>query len=527
MFISSNILGFTQTCLIEGNVFLENQTNHSGVAITFNRIAPTSLTYTFYSNESGAFSNVIEDGIYNVIYEKDGYISVSTNDNYFYSNTQLNDVILLSNGLYGNLSGILPKGTYKISSDLIVPAGTTLTIEPGTNLHFMQNARLLVKGSLNAIGTISDSIKFSRYNEMSWGGLKFTGSNSELSYCIVEYSNDGGVFTEQIPNSFTINHSVIRNNSNDDGDGGGIYLYDHSNIYLYNNKIYNNHARSGGGLYIDQSANCVVSSCLIYNNSVENAGSGIVTNKFAGSITFINCIITNNFGGGDFTGGIHEYHISCDYKNNIITNNEGYGIYLAEGSNAYVAYNNVYGNSVASYYNTPPNVGIIITNNSNGVPCDAYHNIQINPLFVNESAFDYHLSDNSPCIDAGFNSFSFYNFDFDNNVRIWDGNNDQNAIIDIGAFEYGAQTYNNIESNKRSEIDIFVHPNPTSRFLNIKFSDENIKILTISDITGRQLIEKTVTQTTEQIDLSRFKNGLYIIRIKIGKEIFTTKIVKE
>ncbi len=39
--------------------------------------------------------------------------------------------------------------------------------------------------------------------------------------------------------------------------------------------------------------------------------------------------------------------------------------------------------------------------NANGDSCDVYNNIQMNPCFVDTANGDYHLTVNSPCIDAG------------------------------------------------------------------------------------------------------------------------------
>jgi hypothetical protein len=45
------------------------------------------------------------------------------------------------------------EGPYMISDDVVIEAGTTLTIEPGTNIYFTQGAKLTVNGVLRAIGS--------------------------------------------------------------------------------------------------------------------------------------------------------------------------------------------------------------------------------------------------------------------------------------------------------------------------------------------------------------------------------------
>ena len=61
--LSLYVLGFSQTFTIEGNAFLEGASDHSNTSITFNRIAPTPLSYILYTDVAGYFSDTIEEGI--------------------------------------------------------------------------------------------------------------------------------------------------------------------------------------------------------------------------------------------------------------------------------------------------------------------------------------------------------------------------------------------------------------------------------------------------------------------------------
>ncbi len=49
--------------------------------------------------------------------------------------------------------------------------------------------------------------------------------------------------------------------------------------------------------------------------------------------------------------------------------------------------------------------------------------------------YDFHLKQNSPCIDTGINE-NAPEFDFDGNPRPYDGDGDGEAVVDIGADEY-------------------------------------------------------------------------------------------
>ncbi|UCD32972.1 MAG: T9SS type A sorting domain-containing protein, partial [Desulfobacterales bacterium] len=63
--------------------------------------------------------------------------------------------------------------------------------------------------------------------------------------------------------------------------------------------------------------------------------------------------------------------------------------------------------------------------------------------------------------------------------------------------------------------------------LNVEFADNNIQKLTISDITGNRIIEKTLIEQNETIDISGLASGIYIIGIQTDNEILTIKIIKE
>ncbi len=79
-----------------------------------------------------------------------------------------------------------------------------------------------------------------------------------------------------------------------------------------------------------------------------------------------------------------------------------------------------------------------------------------------------------------------------------------------------------------TQKDIYnIYPNPTNGILNFNFANNKIHKITISDITGKQITEKTKIQLYGNIDLSNFESGIYIIKIQMDNEIFTTKIVKE
>lgn len=63
------------------------------------------------------------------------------------------------------------------------------------------------------------------------------------------------------------------------------------------------------------------------------------------------------------------------------------------------------------------------------------------------------------------------------------------------------------------EFFTIVYPNPSAGLFNFTFSDPIKKTLIISDLFGRQLEQHHFYETTFQLDLSKFSNGIYSVEI--------------
>jgi hypothetical protein len=140
---------------------------------------------------------------------------------------------------------------------------------------------------------------------------------------------------------------------------------------------------------------------LIANNNTGVSAIGFFSGP-GGQIT--NNTIANNTGDGvRITSAM-----GMEMINNIIAFNSGYGIRSAGGvnSSSTISYNDIYADSQGTYFAAIPTFG------------DIYDD----PQFAGGNPFDYHLSDSSPCIDAGDPSFP---------VPPGGG-----GVVDMGAFEF-------------------------------------------------------------------------------------------
>ena len=432
----------SQAINVEGNAFLEFQTDHSGIKVLFEAVTPSAKKDSTYTNSDGSFSINVQGGVYNVIYSKGGFDNAQIMSQGIFSDITLSNVTLLKN-IY--LSGTLTQGVLIKEAHYIVISGITLAsednliIEPGAELRFDGDYLFRVDGLLTAVGTVNDSIIFTRNRateDSKWKGIYFIEGKdaSRIEYCKIEYvqnSPDGGaIFCYHT--SPTISHNLLQNNLN---SFGGAISCEYCSPVISENIIKNNTAHGGAGIYLENS------SALIYNNLIVNnyldsgywysKGTGI--NCRSSSPEIINNTIIKNTAssGSEIVAGIYIEDILSQpiVKNNTISENSGYGIYVTSG-NPSISYNDLWNNSIGSFYNCPQWVGDITMVNSNGDSCDAYLNILFDPKFVDINNGYYQLSDLSPCIGAATISGA-PNIDIEGNIRpAPPGTNP-----DIGAYE--------------------------------------------------------------------------------------------
>ncbi|NDV26357.1 right-handed parallel beta-helix repeat-containing protein [Desulfovibrio sp. JC010] len=83
--------------------------------------------------------------------------------------------------LFGELSGVLVKGNYRIAFPVTVPEGVEFSIQFGTKIRFEDKGRIDVSGSFQALGEISSPV---RLESNSTEGIKILpGGKAVLSQC--------------------------------------------------------------------------------------------------------------------------------------------------------------------------------------------------------------------------------------------------------------------------------------------------------------------------------------------------------
>lgn len=541
----------SQTIEVQGYSFLENNEFSNDIKVKFERIAPTYLIDSVFTDSSGYYLIELDAGIYKVEYSKTGYIEFELPDMSLYQNTTIPDQTLETIGLSGSLSGILAEGVYKIGGDIIIEAANSLIIEPGTILEFKEDIMFQVYGELIAEGTYEDTIKFTNYNNGEfWKGIDFkenASDNSIINYCIVEHSNDRGISifkcSPSVRNSiiqYNIYDSSVTGQDEDEGGGAGICLK-YSNTLIKNVIVRNNYGKTTGCGIFCNDGNPRISNSLIINNvnphadeiSGRRSGGGVFC-SYDAHLTIENTIIcfnTNSVGGGICLAGFYDIFIpELTVVNSIIYENIspsihelGGGIATYDETTLSVINSLIWNNEGGNFSCDDPWLGVNVTINNNLDSCDAYGNLIMSPLFVSPALYDFNLAPDSPCIDAGNNNYVTSEIDFIHNYRIWDGNYDNDTIVDIGSYEYDSQ-FNPVGiANDESEkiVNILVYPNPTKDFINV--SIDNVCRIEIYDNSGRLvLLTKEV-----RIDISQLKPGHYFLKIlDVEQNYYSEKIIK-
>ena len=378
---------------------------------------------------------------------------------------------------------------------LTIEAGTVISFQScdDPNGNYIDEVGWIESfGNIIATGSENDSIRFTSNSDGAWGGIILSNSTgNNFDYCYIENSSyvkdyyevlkaaihsinseinisnctflncrvqsvyadsssiitaNNSTFNKQISYQHSSMYlvaksesSVYISNCSFSGWYAGIRLYNnnysiisYSNFNTAHESIYsnetnedlvieNNHFFNGGNaIFISRNQ----SQVNILNNSFDGCDEGInlwltQENYIQGNL-FVNCNV-----------GVYSEVTLGDTKiyNSTFINNET----CLAGVNLFVYNSIISGNN--DYYQqylgrefltVTKSLIPFISNFVNITNCI----VGDNPLFIN-SLTDFHLSNNSPCVDYGNNySDIIINFDLDDNERI------QGESIDIGSYEF-------------------------------------------------------------------------------------------
>jgi hypothetical protein len=269
-----------------------------------------------------------------------------------------------------------------------------------TGLADDSNAHITVTGITFQNGTNSGD---------NGGGLYAITNQANVTVEGCEFSgnaadNAGGALVESFgspsgniiitDNTFTGNAAVIQ--------GGGLVSFSDSGSVVLTNNIFDQNTASSG--------------------RTDNSGGGARVSSTTGTVTFTNNTFSGNTAGGDGGGGftirLVENSATANIYNNITRDNlspggNGHNIWVkddrnGDGTGAQV---NFYNNC----HDLSPNSFAV----EDGDHLSESGNIRNDPLFVDPANGDFHLGENSVCINAGTAAApSLPPADFDGEPRI-------------------------------------------------------------------------------------------------------------
>ncbi len=361
-----------------------------------------------------------------------------------------------------------------------------------------------------------------------------TGNATGVAYGAVgcrSYSSDSR--TIMIKNN-TITHNQANGHS---AHAGGLFLEGEINSSVIDNTIsYNEvnvtnqvgHGAYGGGLLVMyMTGTTIIDGNKISNNIVlayQGNGGGIMLldNNPKNSNTLItNNIISYNsasFGGGISCRSSSGRRYITQITNNTIVNNtaiEGGGIFT--NTSIFVINTILWANRASSDGSQISGSPIVAYSNIQDSLWEGDNNISASPLFSDMMLF--HLSDSSPCINAGTPFF------------VWEGDTLLNLspseyngeAPDMGASESDVVASVEGEETLPTEFSLSQnYPNPFNPSTTIKYSILNQSNVTLKvfDVLGRELrtlINKEQPQGNyeAEFDASNLTSGIYFYRIQV------------
>ena len=369
------------------------------------------------------------------------------------------------------------EGTYEFDAHWTAPAnalvrgsgerGTTLTVKSSTEDYVLQISsasttvsNLVISGG-STLGTSDDKKAASSGVHMGAGLL----IDCEISNCTVLENGKAGnalaLVGSNVNRPPVAERCLIVNNVGFKGTavsgtyprGSAVYLQNAG--VLHNCEIAHNTGRGGVTIPDATSAEALVEGCNIHHNTSDSTGAGVL--MFSGTVR--NTRICDNESTGATGGGVRALSGGYRLENCLVARNralqDGGGCHLQSCSpdnqalmlHCTVA-NNVSQNGVGGVWMNqegggvaPALVNSIVAGNAgangaNDVKCDCgeIRNSWTSgdPLFEE----DFTLGATSPCIDAAVDEEGMtLATDIDGTERPIDGNNDGEALPDMGCFE--------------------------------------------------------------------------------------------
>jgi parallel beta-helix repeat protein len=314
-------------------------------------------------------------------------------------------------------------------------------------------------------------------NESGISLIYFLGSstNNIVERCKLEGSNYGVRIVDG--SNYVVRYNTFKNNS------------EAVCSYSENTKIYYN-------IFRDNESAINISSHL---SSAEIFNNVFYDNTQSLKVTYADLILYNNI-----------FYLANAGDKAIVGNFES----LMSDNNLFYPEQNAFMNINGVVYNTLSELQLAFRQDVNSLCVD--------PLFSDVFSDDFGLEENSPAINAG-KLLSGLSIDF-TGLSVPVGNKPDIGVNESDADDIALQPDND---------ELLVYPNPSNGVFEIELAAENAvnAMLDIFDLNGRKIHSGTIdadeisASTNKKIDISYVPDGLYLLRIVMGKKVLSSQIL--
>ncbi len=339
-----------------------------------------------------------------------------------------------------------------------------------------------------------------------------TGTNCRF---VNNFSNvDGGAIHAGTNCTLTLDHCDFRDNGCN--LWGGAIDVNRAKLRIRNCTFLNSTGYRGGTVYLQWPDTTLFDHCLFENSSAMLQGSVVfITAGAVGPVTFSNCNFARNQGNDD--GAIYA-ESEVRVVNSIFYQNTGSNIFFAvPGAVEYCLSYPREGNNYLGQ--TPVGLGLLDRMNTNGDSVDAYQNMFFDPQFADADNGDYHLLENSPCIDAGHPAMP---------------PDPDGTIADIGLFYFEQEVVAEPERRVIIAENMLLPPSPNpfnpSTTLRFNLSASAHVSLCIFDLMGREvstLVDENLSAGEHSATwyAAQFSSGTYFAILYSGREQSIQKLL--
>jgi len=308
----------------------------------------------------------------------------------------------------GENSEIIIEGCWFVKNDGLDGAGvysedSSLTIN---NCIFWNNVGLAIRGE-DSSASISNCLVAEGIGPDA-GGISFSGSqltleDSIIAQGIVSLGLGRGVYLNSGIEA-EISRCLIANNI----DGGIGCSSEGTSVLIRDSRIQNNQAEDGGGLHVWHGAVVEVENCIFAGNIAEDYGGAIYSKFDLSSVSLQNCLFVGNSSGYK-SGAVHADESSFSITHCTFTENKAaeYGGAIGTYNAPVDIFNSILwmntaptGPEISGQWHDPL-IEVNYTDIQDGW-WTGEGNIDTNPFFVGGG--NYHLTAESPCIDAGIDA---------------------------------------------------------------------------------------------------------------------------